>query len=152
MHKYNIRGKILQIFRSMYDKVKSCVRSGGKYSDFFEYAVGHRQGEITSPILVSLFLEDIECSLQSPIDSGIDLDDFCLVILLFADDLVFFGKTPQELQNKLDCLYDYCSHWGLQVNTLKTKIVVFRRRGTLKPCESWTYNNEEIEVVNDFNY
>ena len=39
MHKYNIRGKILQIFRSMYDKVKSCVRSCGKYSDFFEYAV-----------------------------------------------------------------------------------------------------------------
>ena len=152
LHKYNIRGKVLQIFRSMYDKVKSCVRSGSKYSDFFEYAVGLSQGEITSPILVSLFLEDIELSLQSSTDTGINIEDLSLVILLFADDMVIFGKTPQELQNKLDCLYDYCSHRGLQVNASKTKIVVFRKRGTLKPCESWTYNKEKIEVVNDFNY
>ena len=44
----------------MYQKVKPCVRSCGQYSDFFEYSVGLRQGEIMSPILFSLFVDDLE--------------------------------------------------------------------------------------------
>ena len=39
-----------------------------KFSDFFEYAVGVRQGEVISPILVSLFLEDLEMFLQGDFD------------------------------------------------------------------------------------
>ena len=35
---------------------------------------------------------------------------------------------------------------------LKTKIVVFRKRGGLKDDDSWTYNGVSLEVVNDFNY
>ena len=48
------------------------------------------------------------------------------------------------------CLY--CDEWGLEVNTDKTKIMVFRNRGILKNNESWTYKNIAIEAVNDFNY
>ena len=38
------------------------------------------------------------------------------------------------------------------MNTDKTKIVVFRKRGGLKDDESWTYSGSPLEVVNDFNY
>ena len=30
--------------------------------------------------------------------------------------------------------------------------MVFRKRGGLRPHEKWSYNNEVLEVVNDFNY
>ena len=40
----------------------------------------------------------------------------------------------------------------MTVNTQKTKIVVFRKRGQIREGESWTFKNENIEVVNDFNY
>ena len=43
-------------------------------------------------------------------------------------------------------------HWGLNVNTDKTKIMVFRKRGNLKPTEKWYYNDVLLDVVNDFNY
>jgi hypothetical protein len=43
--------------------------------------------------------------------------------------MVILGKTPQELQMRLDKLYEYCQNWGLKVNTDKTKIVVLRKRG-----------------------
>ena len=52
--------KSYYIIKDMYQKVKPCVRSCGKYSDFFEYSVGLRQGEIMSPILFSLFVDDLE--------------------------------------------------------------------------------------------
>ena len=34
----------------------------------------------------------------------------------------------------------------------KTKIIVFRKRGPVLPSEQWYYNNEVLEVVDDFNY
>ena len=52
----------------------------------------------------------------------------------------------------LELLERYCDRWGLQVNTERTKIVVFRKRGGLHDNESWIYKNTPIEVVNEFNY
>ena len=75
--------------------------------NFFEYSVGLRQGEIMSPILFSLFVDDLELFLQGNPDSGLVIDDIVLIILLFADDIVIFGKTPQELQDNLNHLQSY---------------------------------------------
>jgi hypothetical protein len=46
--------------------------------------------------------------------------------LFFADDMVILGLTPQDLQNYLNKLYEYCNKWGLGVNVPKTNIVGFR--------------------------
>jgi len=62
------------------------------------------------------------------------------------------GKTPLDIQNQLDRLLEYCNAWGLSVNTAKTKIMVFRKRGGLLTTERWTYNSQHIDVVNEFNY
>lgn len=152
LYKTGIQGKVLRIIRDMYQKVKSCVKSCNNYSDYFEYAVGLRQGEVISPILFSLFVEDLELYLQSNVDSGLHIDDIVLILLLFADDMAILGKTPEELQANLNLLHTYCDNWGLKVNIAKTKIMVFRKRGRLLPNESWTYGGQNIEVVDDFNY
>lgn len=44
------------------------------------------------------------------------------------------------------------SKWGLCINTMKTNIVVFRRRGPVRLDKRWTYNGEYLKIVNDFNY
>jgi hypothetical protein len=41
------------------------------------------------------------------------------------------GKTPEDLQNSLVLLHTYCIKLGLEVNTMKTKIVVLRKRGRI---------------------
>ena len=102
--------------------------------------------------MFSMFLEDLELFLQNDIQSGLTLDDITIILLLFADDMVILGKSPHDLQNSIDLLYEYCTKWGLHVNTKKTKIVVFRKRGHLLPGEEWFYNGENLETVNDFNY
>ena len=50
LFKCGIQGKLLRIVRDMYDKVKSCVKACGSYSEYFTYADGLRQGEVMSPI------------------------------------------------------------------------------------------------------
>ena len=62
---------------------------------------------------------------------------------LYADDIVFFANTPEELQPGLDLLTDllteYCKRWKLTINVSKTKVLVFRK-GSIRPRNiSFTY-------------
>ena len=147
-----IKERTFRIIRDMYAKVESRVKSTNTMSDFFEYAVGLRQGEVLLPLLFSLFVEDMELYLQDRATCGLSKEEINIVLLLFADDMVIVGNSPEDLQNSLSLLFQYFSDWGLTVNTQKTKIVVFRKRGQIREGESWTYNNEHMEVVNNFNY
>jgi hypothetical protein len=152
LHKSGIRGKLLRIVKDMYNKVKSCIKVCNSYSEFFEYAVGLRQGEIISPVLFSLFIDDIELFLQHDINCGLQLNDIILILLLFADDMAILGNSPEEINNSLVLLHNYCTKWSLEVNVDKTKVMVFRKRGGLLSSENFLYNDKRLEVVNDFNY
>jgi len=147
-----IDGKLLTLIRSMYDEVKLQVKHMGKLSDVFNSNVGLFQGEITSPILFSLFINDIEFGLQNGINAGITLDQISIYLLLFADDAALFSETPEGLQESLNNLETYCDKWNLTVNIEKTKVMVFRKGGTISKTLKWTYKGQEIEIVNNFNY
>ncbi|XP_060582312.1 uncharacterized protein LOC132738738 [Ruditapes philippinarum] len=150
--KEGINGKILNIIRSMYSEVKSCVKHLNELSDFFNCDIGLFQGEITSPILFSLFINDLELAVQENIFSGIDLEHISIYLILFADDCILLSDTPEGLQSHLNLLSDYCEKWKLTVNIDKTKIMVFRKGGRLAEIEQWTYKGIKIDVVESFTY
>ena len=72
----------------MYSSVKSCVRHLNCLSDFFKSDIGLFQGEIMSPVLFSVFINDIESSLQVNTLEGTTLDQITIYLSLFADDAV----------------------------------------------------------------
>ena len=91
--KSGIDGKLLSIIRLMYSETKSCVKHFGTLSEFFSSDVGLLQGDVISPMLFSLFLNDIEMSLQRTASVGITLEQLSLYLLMFAyDAVIFFGK------------------------------------------------------------
>ena len=153
LFKQGFQGKILRVIKSMYENVKSRVKHCGNMSEIFEYSLGLRQGEIMSPVLVSLFLEDLELSLSNRRNAGLSINDIYIMLLLFADDMVLFGESPRDLQNSLDSLLDYCNLWGLEVNSTKTKIMVIRKRGHIRDIEKWSvYDGNVLDIVDQFNY
>ncbi len=105
LYNSGIQGKILRIVKDMYCNVKSCVKSCSNYSDYFNYAVGLRQGEVMFPLLFSLFVADLEMFLQQDVQSGMPIDDIVLILLHFADGKAIIGKTPSEVQYLLNKLY-----------------------------------------------
>ena len=94
LFKTGIQSKMLRIVKNMFAKVKSCFNSSNTFSDFFEYSVGLRHGEVISPILVSSILEDLELCLQNYINSGILIGN--IAIILFADDTVILEKQQKS--------------------------------------------------------
>ena len=102
--------------------------------------------------MFSLYLEDLELFLQDNINSGLTIDDIVLILLLFADDMIILGDSLENIQSSLNRLSIYCNKWSLEVNSSKTKVMVFRKRGRIFENERFTYNDTLIEVVDDFNY
>ena len=86
-------------------------------------------------------------SLQKCQHCGLSLHEMCIIILMFADDMVIMGNSVIDLQNNLNKLQTYCDVWGLKVNVAITKIVVFRKLGPLRQDEIWDYNGQQLEVV-----
>ena len=147
-----LRGKILNIIKSMYSSVKSRVKFSNKLGNEFHCSLGVRQGECLSPLLFSLYLNDIEEQFINLGLDGIDVDMFKIFVLLYADDIVIFANTQEQLQNSLDLLLEYCNKWKLTINVSKTKVMVFRKGGVLPRNLVFYYNGVVLEIVKEFKY
>ena len=71
---------------------------------------------------------------------------------MYADDAVLLAETPGDLQRSLDSLHIYANRRKLSLNTDKTKVMVFRRGGRLPRDTKFTYDNSNLEIVNNFAY
>jgi len=70
---------------------------------------------------------------------------------MYADDVILLSETPAGLQISLSYLQKYCTKWGLEVNTKKTKSLIFNNTGKLD-TNVFTFNNNNIENVGHYSY
>ena len=78
------------------------------------------------------------------------LSDINLFMLLYADDVVSFGKNPRLLQEMLNNLHTYSASWDLCVNTDKTKIMLFKNGR--KTVRIFKCGDTQLENVESFKY
>ena len=63
-----VGGKVLMVVKDMYKKAKSCVQWKCKMSDYFSCSAGVRQGENLSPLLFSIYLNDLRTFVDKHVD------------------------------------------------------------------------------------
>ena len=152
----SVNGKILSVIKNMYKGIKSYVVNGSSHSDYFASCRGVRQGENLSPLLFSLFINDLE---ESLIEHGseylaFDMENIDgllrLVVIMYADDTVIIANSATQLKRAMKGLEEYCKNWQLQVNCSKTKIIVFGKSRSRH--NSFTLFGETIELVDDYKY
>lgn len=154
----SVNGKMLRLIHNMYEGIKSCISIQGDNSPFFACECGVRQGENLSPLLFALYLNDLEAFLLHKNLSGITIDinddEFFIYMrlftLLYADDTALMADSPFELQNCLNAFFSYCKAWKLDINTSKTKIVIFGARKI--PNIDFKIGNDIIEIVDKYKY
>ena len=88
----------------MYNNVKSRVKYLNQLSDSFECCLGVRQGECLSPFLFAMFVNDNENIFVVNGVEGIDVNMFKMFLILYADDIVIFANSSDELQTSLNLL------------------------------------------------
>ena len=142
----------------MYQNIKSCVASEGKLSDFFVSNVGVRQGENLSPLLFTIYVDDLENYLSANGSVPLEVDKMFntenvlkLLVLLYAHDTLILADSPENLQKSLHNLSLYCEKWHLTVNEKKTKIMIFSKR-KFKKRSTFYYANKKVEIVQNFKY
>jgi len=149
-----INGKMLNALKSMYDIVKARVRVGSDFSDAFFCPRGLKQGEVCSPVLFSLLINELTKEINANGKHGIQLspDIIQILIMLFADDVALLSDSITGLQTQLNILYNVAKRLDLIVNLDKSNIVVFRNGGFLSHNEKWIFGSNQLTVVNMYKY
>ena len=120
--KHGLSGKMYYAIQSMYRVVKARVRcgNGAGLTDFFFCQKRLKQGEITSPLLFSLLINELSLDIMNNGKHGVQLHpDIELFIMLFADDVVLLSYTPVGLQHQLNLLARNADALDLTVNLEK---------------------------------
>ena len=106
-----------------------------------EYA----KGQSNNPNLFKLFVNDLPDIFTHDCDS-VKLNSINLNCLMYADDVILISETASGLQNCLNQLSKYCERWNLEINTSKSKAMIFNNRGRLK-TDVLKFNSSIIENV-----
>ena len=152
MEALGLSTRILLLLKDMYSKACSCIKVNGSLSPCFTCNRGVRQGCNLSPLLFCLFISDLETHLKNNNCHGVRLTNSQLPLLLFADDVLLFGNSPENLQKSLHALQSYCNTWNLSVNLSKTKIMIFKRKNVKVSHTTFMYNGLPVEVVDEYKY
>ena len=141
---------MFKIIHNLYTNAKFCVRIGNSKFTSFSGNIGVLQGENLSPVLFSLFLNDLTEFISHAYDGLSAVSDmskillsndeievyFKLYILLYADDTVILAESAVELQSALNAMFLYCKSWDLEFNPVKTKILIFSQIENLQMIQN----------------
>ena len=106
---------------------RSAVLLEGEKSDSFNVEQGVAQGCSLSPILFSVFINDLLKEVEQ-VELGIQLSSGkTFGGMLFADDFVGVSDSKESLQKFIDVVYSYCSKWRLRANVIKSAVMVFSK-------------------------
>lgn len=145
-------GTVLTSLQSTYAADKACVFTQDGPSDLFECSIGVKQGCPISPLLFSLYFDELETLLEEApeVTDCPCLAELLIAILLFADDIPLFSYSSKGLQRQLDVLQAFCAKRGLKSNVRKTKTMVFEHQKSQTPV--LTYEGNDIGQVENFKY
>ena len=135
---------ILQLIVKWYENLSSAVLWQSSLSRSFPILQGVRRGAILSPLLYSVFVDELLVTLQNS-GYGVHIDSIFCGALMYADDLALISGSPAELQTMLDIVSSYALFWRCQINAEKSRIMVFgeapQSRLKNRPSRAWFINN-----------
>ena len=144
LQKCGVKGKMLKWIHEYLSGRNFKVFFEGEYSSDKQISSGVPQGSTLSPTLFNVMIGDI------PKSPGI-------IISEYADDITFYchGKNFNELkalaQKQMDELFKWTVDWGLKINPLKTKAMLFTNKRLGDPTRI-NLNGEPIAYVKTYKY
>ena len=134
---------MLRMLRAMYRSTTAAVRGNGRYTTDFEVGIGVRQGDVLSPVLFDVFINDLVDALKRDGigvyipglegDSPFSAMPPKLAGLLWADDVVITADSLDQLRRALRVVDEWCSTWSMKTNANKCGVMVVSSEAEAEP-------------------
>ena len=138
------------LVRQLYTDTRSAVRLASSLSEEFSIETGVKQGCVIAPDLFNCVIDHLMRRLLSRCNLGIQLGEYQLTDLDYADDIAIFAPSACVLQEALTILQEEANLVGMQISWPKTKLMAI----TPKPTNHLPLNicNKEVLFVDSFTY
>lgn len=142
---------LLEVIREMYQDDQYILVDGDKRAHIHP-TNGVKQGCPLSPLLFSLYINDISREISEGINGAVMGDGVNGVShMLYADDLCLTTNSPQEMQTMLNRLRGFAGRKGLVVNTAKSEVLHLNSRsGSSTP--TFLYGEAVLPHQDQFKY
>ena len=121
--------KIFKVLRSMYQDTTCRLKFSNGLSEKFISSCGVKQGDVLSPLLFNLYINDLVKVLEHNNVDPVTISETSINSLLFADDIILLSNSEKGLQKSLNTLQEFCNSWKLKINSTKSKVIVFNSNG-----------------------
>ncbi|KAH9324645.1 hypothetical protein KI387_004823, partial [Taxus chinensis] len=151
MEELGIPDKFRAAVHRLYEQVRAKIKTREGMSECFGSDIGVKQGCPLSPTSFGLYIDKLEEWLHNTEGGGVQLAEYVVKLLLYADDLILISTTAQGLREHLKAVELFCQEVGMQVNIDKTKIVIFslKRKGT---HTNFLFEGRPLEIVTEYKY
>ena len=148
---FDVHGRLFNSISTILESSSAQIRLNGLFTDPFKVTSGVKQGDIISPLLFSLYLNDLATGIKS-LNCGIDIGTINLAILLYADDIALIAPDEHSLQEMISYVNDWCKKWRMAINTEKTQIVHFRSTKSPITDYNFYFGGHPLSIVSYYKY
>lgn len=152
MRKHNIGLNLVKTIEALYNKSSNTVISSTNTYEWFETAVGVRQGCILSPCLFNVFLEQIMMDALEGFEGSVSVGGRSISNLRFADDIDLIAGNRAELFDLTNRLDSTSRKFGMEISNDKSKVMVTSKSDKNAEQQDITVDGITLEEVNNFQY
>ena len=150
LRKVGFSERIVSIIESMYVNTKAKYTLNEVESDWVKSVRDVRQGCILSPLLFGLYTEELTIRVKEA-GLGMNVGNDKLAILLYADDVVLFSETSEELQEMLNVVSEYGKDFQVRFSEDKSKVMIMNEEETDKD-KVWELGGNVIRSTREYMY
>ena len=109
---------IWKVIKHWYISSFTAVLWDGHPSEFVPIDQGVRQGAILSPLLYSIYVDELLDTLAAS-GAGAHINSLYVGAPMFADDLALVADSPTSLQSLINLVHSYTIKWRYKINPAK---------------------------------
>ena len=125
MRNFQVERETIAMLAEMYSNETSSLILNNEASRPFNVEKGVRQGGISSPTCFNFITETLTRRLHNKQNCGVKLYLYPHLVnhLLYADDLILFGTSPEHLRVLIHEVIVWAAEYQLVINEKKTEVI-----------------------------